>query len=152
MKLLDHMLILCSTFWGTSKQLSTEAIPIYTPLAIYDSFYFSSFSPVLKFLFSFGLFIIMAMPVLLPGKSHGWRSLVGCGPWGREESDMTELLHFHFSLSCMGEGNGNPLQCSSLENPRDKGAWCAAVHGVAQSRTRLKWQQQQQQQQQQQYV
>ena len=58
-------------------------------------------------------------PVLLPGKSHGWRSLVGCSPWGREESDTTEWLPFHFSLSCIGEGNGNPLQCSCLENPRD---------------------------------
>ena len=52
---------------------------------------------------------------------------------------MTELLHFHFSLSCIGEGNGNPLQCSCLENPRDGGAWWAAVYGVTQSRTRLKW-------------
>ena len=51
-------------------------------------------------------------PVLLPGKSHGPRSLVGCSPWGREESDTTERLTFHFSLSCTGEGNGNPLQCS----------------------------------------
>ena len=55
-----------------------------------------------------------------------------------EESDMTERLHFHFSLSCIGEGNGNPLQCSCLENPWDEGAWWAAVYGVAQSRTRLK--------------
>ena len=77
-------------------------------------------------------------PVLLPRKSHGRRSLVGCSPWGREESDTTERLHFHFSLSCTGEGNGNPLQCSCLENPRDKGAWWAAIYGVAQSRTRLK--------------
>ena len=77
-------------------------------------------------------------PVLLPGKSHGRRSLVGCSPWGREELDMTEWLHFYFSLSCIGEGNGNPLQCSCLENPRDGGAWWAAVCGVAQSRTRLK--------------
>ena len=76
--------------------------------------------------------------VLLPGKSHGRRSLVGCSPWGREESDMTERLHFHFSRSCIGEGNGNPLQCSCLENPRDGGAWWAAVSGVTQSRTRLK--------------
>ena len=68
-------------------------------------------------------------PVLLPGKSHGRRSLVGCSPWGRKQSDMTERLHFHFSLSCIGEGNGNPLQCSCLENPRDGGAWCAAVYG-----------------------
>ena len=62
-------------------------------------------------------------PVLLPGKSHGRRSLVGCSTWGREESDRTERLHFHFSLSCIGEGHGNPLQCSCLENPRDGGAW-----------------------------
>ena len=72
-------------------------------------------------------------PVLLPGKSHGWRSLIGCSPWGRKESDTTERLHFHFSLSWIGEGNGNPLQCSCLENPRDGGAWWAAVYGVAQS-------------------
>ena len=77
-------------------------------------------------------------PVLLPGKSHGQRSLVGCSPCGREESDMTERLHFHFSLSRVGEGNGNPLQCTCLENPRDGGAWWAAVDGVAQSWTRLK--------------
>ena len=76
-------------------------------------------------------------PVLLPGKSHGWRSLVGYSPQTREESDMTEQLHFHFSLSCIGEGNGNPLQCSCLKNPRDSEAWWAAVYGVAHSRTRL---------------
>ena len=58
--------------------------------------------------------------------------------WGREESDTTEQLPFHFSLSCIGEGNGSPLQCSCLENPRDGRAWWAAVYGVAQSRTRLK--------------
>ena len=78
-------------------------------------------------------------PVLLPGKSHGQRALVGCSPWGRWESDTTERLHFDFSFSCIGEGNGNPLQCSCLENPRPMGAWWAAVHGVAQSRPRLKW-------------
>ena len=77
-------------------------------------------------------------PVLLPGKSHGQRSLVGCSPWGRWGLDTTERLHFHFSLSCIGEGNGNPLQYSCLENPRDGGAWWAAIYGVAQSRTRLK--------------
>ena len=76
-------------------------------------------------------------PALLPGKSHGWRSLVGCRPCGRWESDTTERLHFHFSLACIGEGNGNPLQCSCLENPRDRGAWWAAIYGVAQSRTQL---------------
>ena len=72
-------------------------------------------------------------PVLLPGKPHGRRSPVGCSPWGRSESDRTERLHFHFSPSCIGEGNGNPLQCSCLENPRDRGAWWAAVCGVAES-------------------
>ena len=66
----------------------------------------------------------------LAWKSHGRMSLVGCGPWGREESDTTEQIHFPFSLSCIGEGNGNPLQCSCLENPRDGGAWWAAVYGV----------------------
>ena len=70
--------------------------------------------------------------------AHGRRSLVGWSPWGCEESDMTEWFHFHFSLSCIGEGNGNPLQCSCLENPRDSRAWWAAIYGVAQSRTRLK--------------
>ena len=77
-------------------------------------------------------------PVLLPGKSHGRRSLVGCSPWGRQESDTTEWLHFHFSLSCIGEGNGNPLQCSCLENPRDGRTWWAAVYGITQSQTQLK--------------
>ena len=57
---------------------------------------------------------------------------------GLLESDMTERLHFHFSLSCIGEGNGNPLQCSSLENPRDGGAWWAAVYGVEHSLPQLK--------------
>ena len=93
--------------------------------------------------FSWGICLVwrrqwQPTPVLLPGKSHGRRSLVGCSPWGREELDTTEQLHFHFSLSCIGEGNGNPFQCSCLENPRDGGAWWAAVYGVAQSRTQLK--------------
>ena len=74
-------------------------------------------------------------PVLLPGKPRGWRTQIGCSPWGREELDTTEQLHFHFSLSCIGEGNGNPLQCSCLESPRDGGAWWAAVYGVAESDT-----------------
>ena len=64
----------------------------------------------------------------LAGKSHGRRSLKGCSPWGRWGSDTTDRLHFHFSLSCIGEGNGNPLQCPCLENPRDWGAWWAAVY------------------------
>ena len=79
-------------------------------------------------------------PVFLPGKI----------PWMEEPGGLQSMgslkvghdwagLHFHFSLSCIGEGNGNPLQCSRLENPRDGGAWWAAIYGVAQSRTRLKW-------------
>ena len=69
---------------------------------------------------------------------HGRRSLVGCSSWGRWGSDTTERFHCYFLLSCIGEGNGNALQSSCLENPRDGGAWWAAVYGVAQSRTRLK--------------
>ena len=80
-----------------------------------------------------GILRMAYSPELLPGKSHGWRSLVGCSPWG-----CTEGLHFHFPLPCIGEGNGNPLQHSCLENPRDGGAWWAAVCGVAQSQTLLK--------------
>ena len=77
-------------------------------------------------------------PAFLPGESQGWGSLVGYCLWGRTESDTTERLHFHFSLSCIGEGSGNPLQCSCLENPRDGEAWWATVYGVAQSWTGLK--------------
>ena len=77
-------------------------------------------------------------PVFLPGESQGRGCLLGCRLRGHTESDMTEQLHFHFSLSCIGEGNGNPLPCSCLENPRDGGAWWAVIYGVAQSQTRLK--------------
>ena len=78
-------------------------------------------------------------PVFLSGKSHGGRrSLVGYSPWGPKELDTTERLPFHFPLSCIGEENGNPLQCSCLENPRDGEAWWAAIYGVAQSWSRLK--------------
>ena len=77
-------------------------------------------------------------PVLLPGKSLDrgawWAAVHGVA----KELDTTERLPFHFSLSCIGEGNGNPLQCYFLENPRVGGAWWAAVYGVAQSWTRLK--------------
>ena len=77
--------------------------------------------------------------ITLAWKIHGRRSLVGCSPWGRQESETTERLHFHFLLSCIGAGNGNPLQSSCLENPRDRGAWWAAVYVVvSQSQTRLK--------------
>ena len=74
----------------------------------------------------------------LAGKIPWTEEPVGCSPWGREGSDATERLHFPFSLSSIGEGDGNPLHCSCLENPRDGEAWWAAVYGVAQSRTRLK--------------
>ena len=85
-------------------------------------------------------------PVLLPGKSHGRRSLVGCSPWGLEESDTTERLHFHFSLSCIGEGNGNPLQCSCLENAREGGRLVGChLWGRTESDTTEATQQQQQQ-------
>ena len=100
----------------------------------------------LHFHFSLSLFTFMhwrskwqPTPVFLPGESQGRGSLVGCSSWGCWGSDMTDRLHFHFSLSCIGEGNGNPLQCSSLENPRDRGAWWASVYEVAQSRTQQKW-------------
>ena len=73
----------------------------------------------------------------LTGKSHRWRSLVGCSPWGRYKLGTTERLHFHFPA--LEKEMATPLQCSCLENPRDGGAWWAAVYGVAQSRTRLKW-------------
>ena len=77
-------------------------------------------------------------PVFLPGKSQRRRSLVGCSPWGCWGLGTTERLHCHFPLSCIGKGNGNSLQCSCQENPRDRGAWWATICGVAQSRTRLK--------------
>ena len=77
-------------------------------------------------------------PVFLPGESQGRGSLVRCRLWGHTESDTTERIHFHFPLSCIGEGNGNPFQCSCLENPRDGRAWWAAVYGVTQSQTQLK--------------
>ena len=78
-------------------------------------------------------------PVLLPGKSRGQKSLVSYSPWGCKEWNTTEWLHFHFSFSCTGEGNGNPLQYSCLENPRDRGAWWPAVYEFTQIRTRLTW-------------
>ena len=68
----------------------------------------------------------------------GTGELVGCSPWGHEELDTTERLHLHFSLSCIREGNGNPLQCSCLENPRDGRAWWAAIYEIAQRWTQLK--------------
>ena len=66
-----------------------------------------------------------------------WAAVPGVTKSRTQLSDTTERLHFHFSLACIGEGNGNPLQCSCLENPRDGGAWWAAVYGVTQGRTQL---------------
>ena len=79
--------------------------------------------------------VLHPTPVLLPGKSHRWRSL----SWTKLSVWQWRWLHFHFSLSCIGEGDGNPLKCSCLDNPRDGGAWWAAIYGVAQSQTQLKW-------------
>ena len=77
-------------------------------------------------------------PEFLPGEPQGQGSLVGCRLWDHTESDTTEWLHFQFSLSCIGEGYGNPLQYSCLESSMDRGVWWATVHGVTKSRTRLK--------------
>ena len=128
----------------------TKAQPNFVMKIIKKVYYFPLCLP--SFYLSLSIYIHMCVyiyrrrqwhptPVLLPGKSHGRRSLEGCSSWGRWGSDTTEQLHFHFSLSlsCIGVGNGNPLQRSCLENPSDGGAWWAAVCGVAQSQTRLKW-------------
>ena len=78
-------------------------------------------------------------PAPLPGKSHGHRSLVGLSPWGRWGSDTTEQLHFHFSLSCIGEGKWQPTAVFLPGESQGWEAWWAAVYRVRQSRTRLKW-------------
>ena len=108
---------------------------------IFKKYLFIYFGCVGSFLWHVGTFAAvygLSLQHSCLEKSHGRRSLVGCSPWGRKELDTTERLPFHFSLSCIGEGNGNPLQCSCLENPRDGGAWWAAIYGVAQSQTQLK--------------
>ena len=87
---------------------------------------------------AFSIIASVDMSLSKLGYSEGQGSLVHCSPWGCKESDTTERLDFHFSFSCTGEGNGNPLQCSCLENPRDRGASWAAIYGVTRSRTRLK--------------
>ena len=79
----------------------------------------------------------MATHSSTPGKFHGWRSLVGYSPWDCKQLDMTERLHF-LSIVSFGEGNGNLLHCSCLENPMGRWAWWAAVYGVAKSRTQLR--------------
>ena len=125
--------------WSTTAKLAHKGQP---PLQRYLS---GEVCPILSFrpFIYFSLHIPwrrqwQPTPVLLPGKSHGWKSLVGYSPWGRKQLDTTEQLHFDFSLSCIGEGNGNPLQCSCLKNPRGRGTWWAAVYEVKLSRTRLK--------------
>ena len=123
-----------------AKDLTTVCfyfICTFTPNSVICSFISCAFY-ITKYMSIFVAYQWHPTPVLFPGKSHGWMSLVGCSPWGCEESGTTEWLHFHFSLSCIGKGNGNPLHCSCLENPRDGGAWWAAVYGVSQSRTWLK--------------
>ena len=117
-----HCLLACRVSAGTSAVKH-----MVFPLCVICSFSLTAFN-ILSLCLVFVSLISRRRqwhptPVLLPGKSHGWRSLVGCSPWGCEESDTTERLPFHFSLPCIGEGNGNPLQCSCLENPRDGGAW-----------------------------
>ena len=121
-----------------TQVMTLRRLPIFLHSATFNSFNTSSsFKGISTFIILqyFWRRKWQPTPVLLPGKSHGQRSLVGCSPWGREELDRTERPDFHFSLSCIGEGNGNPLQCSCLENPRDGGAWWAALYGVAQSQT-----------------
>ena len=137
---------------GFSRQEYWSGVPLPSPIALAR---WTFFSKVMSLLFNMLSRLVIAFlprskhllitwlqssstPVLLPGKSHGQRSLVGCSPWSHEESDTNEQLPFHFSLSCTGEGNGNPLQCFCLEIQRDGGAWWAAVYGVAQGRTQLK--------------
>ena len=130
----------CTVKYPTQTHTHTQIV-VYHPVLLYPAY---CFSHLLIFIWCLLMSVCWRRqwhptPVLLPGKSHGQRSQVGCSPWGREESQMTERLHFHFSLCCIGGGNGNPLQCSCLENPRDGGAWWAAVYGVSQSWTWLEW-------------
>ena len=126
-------------FWYQPQISETSSHPLETTSLFSISASLFQFCFIHLFIFSFHIRRRQwyPTPVLFPGESHEQRSLVGCSPWGREVSDATGRLHFHFSLSCIGEGNDNPLQCSYLENPRDGGAWWAAIYGVTQSRTRL---------------
>ena len=133
-KPLEDINLLCSWIEFNSQVCSLVHVSFTrTPIIHNDgSSLLSSISTIFSLTFPLVLFYLLSIliqrrqwhptPVLLPGKSHGQRSLAGCSPWGHWESDTTERLHFHFSLSCIGEGNGNPLQYSCLENPRDRGA------------------------------
>ena len=121
------ILVSYSIFLGYTDKSPCEFVEI----CIVYSFYL-----YLPDIFKIPLFL--CLPSTLAWKSNGRRSLVGCSPWGHKESDRIARFHFYFSLWCTGKGNGNPLQCSCLENPRHGGAWRAAVYGVTQSQTRLK--------------
>ena len=136
---------LCFAFVGPESGISGPQPGLHLqPLPWMQSLNHWTTREALYIFFNLILYCIISEKAMAPHSStlawriHGWRSLVGCSPWGCWESDTTERLHFHFSLSCTGEGNGNPLQYSCLKNPRDGEAWWAAVYGVAQSRTRLK--------------
>ena len=123
-------------------QLSYQGSPVQTDTVFSIKLRFIKYEREKKFIFK-GLNFMLEKAMAPHSSTLAWKipwtkSLVGCSPWGRWGSGTTERLHFHFSLSCTGEGNGNPLRCSCLENPRDGGAWWAAVSGVAQSRIRLK--------------
>ena len=109
---------LVSIHTGKNVIVKYEKIPLVSSVSHMLAY---SFSKYLLALYCVLEKVTAPHPVLLPGKSHGQRSLVGCSPWDPEELDMTERLHFHCSLSCTGEGNGHPLQCSCLENPREAG-------------------------------
>ena len=108
-------------FWTLDIQQLVKQTKIFLPSR---SFHFNDKNrPIINIIYKeIGRRRWHPTPVPLPGKSHGRRSLVACSPWDCKQWDTTEWLHFHFSLSCIGEGNGNPLQCSCLENPRDGGA------------------------------
>ena len=139
----DWLTLICALAWMASEvRFSPEILFYKLPYIVFNNLYhallFCNMCVNHCTLSQFWRRQWQSSPVLLPGKSHGLRSLVGCSPRVALELDTTERLHFHFSLSCIGEGNSNPPQCSCLENPRDGGAWRAAVYGVEQSRTRLK--------------
>ena len=117
---------------GEQQRLPQAETPLFALLTSHLSVFLCQCPPLLVFL------TLVQVRILLPGQSHGWRSLVGCSPWGCSGLDTTERLHFHFSLSCIGEGNGNPLQCSCLENPGRGEPGGLPSTGVAQSQTGLK--------------
>ena len=159
MELLNHRISLCLAFWRVIRLLSKVGTPLTSPPTKYGCFSFSTFSPTvvdilllkLSCLMRSGISLwfwfacswqLVLFRILAPHSSTlAWKI-----PWTEEPGRLQSvgLLRVghdwvtSLSLSCIGEGNGNPLQCSCLENPRDGGAWWAAVYGVTQSQTRLK--------------